>query len=97
MGLIKLEFEGVIREVRRLNKQALKKQEQFCESTHELSECFKWILSSEMNGNHHCCLTVQTCPELYAKELQGIGFSVEEMRNGANTLCGYIISWDEIK
>ncbi len=97
MGLIKLEFEETIKEVRRLNRQALKKQEQFCESTCELSECFKLILSSEIDGNHHCCLSVQTCPELYAKELKGIGFDVQEMRNTANTLCGYIISWDKIK
>ena len=34
-----------------------------------------------------------TCPELYAKELKGMGFEIEENRNNFNTLCGYYIKW----
>jgi hypothetical protein len=94
MSILKLKFEETIKEVRSLNEKSQLIQEQFRESTCELSECFKWMLSSELNyGTKHCCLTVSTCPELYAKELEGIGFKVDEMRNGANTLCGYDVSW----
>lgn len=95
MSLTKLAFEETIKEVKRLNEKSTLLQDNFRKSACELSECFKWMLSAELNhGSHHCCLTVETCPELYAKELEGMGFRVEEMRNDANILCGYDISWD---
>lgn len=94
MSITKLKFEETIKNIRSLSEKSQLIQEQFRESTCELSECFKWMLSSELNHNtNRCSLTISTCPELYAKELAGMGFKVDEMRNSADTLCGYIISW----
>lgn len=66
----------------------------FENSMGELSDCFHWIMEAWLDGRNHTALTLTTCPELYAKELKGIGFYVEEIRNCFNTLCGYDISWN---
>lgn len=50
-------------------------------------------MEAELDGRKHTCLTVDTCPELYAKELENMGFIVEEQRNAFDTLCGYDIKW----
>ncbi len=62
----------------------------FEESTSELSECVHWIVEAELDGRKHTCLTVDTCPELYAKELENMGFIVEEQRNAFDTLSSWI-------
>lgn len=67
--------------------------ENFKKSTCELSEVFHYILNAELKGRKQICLGLNTCPELYAKELKGMGFEIEENRNIANTLCGYCIRW----
>lgn len=48
--------------------------ESFEKSTCELSEIFHYILEAELGGRKQICLTASTCPELYAKELKGMGF-----------------------
>ena len=67
--------------------------ENFEKSTCELSEVFHYIMKAELEERKQICLTVSTCPELYAKELKGMGFEIEENRNVANILCGYYIRW----
>ena len=67
--------------------------ENFEKSTGELAECFHWILEAELEGRKSCCLAANTCPELYANELQEMGFEIEESRNAFNTLRGYYIKW----
>ena len=62
--------------------------------TCELSECFHWILKAALEEKNNCCLTIETCPELYAKALKGMGFEIEENRNDFHTLCGYYIKWN---
>ena len=67
--------------------------ENFEKSTCELSEIFHYILEYELEGRKQIYLTVKTCPELYAKELEGMGFEIEENRNAFDTICGYYIRW----
>ena len=88
-----LQFKETISEINRIRNQEKMITEKFKKSTCELSECFHWILKAALEGRSNCCLTVKTCPELYAKELKGMGFEIEENRNNFNTLCGYYIRW----
>ena len=88
------QFLEVIEEVDKLREKERLLKERFEKSTEELSECFHYILQFALRKEKACCLTIYTCPELYAKELSGMGFKVEEMRNCANILCGYTISWE---
>lgn len=87
------QFKETITEVNKLREKEKLMVERFEKSTCELAGCFHWILKSALEGENHCCLTVDTCPELYAKELEGMGFMIEEQRNAFNALCGYDISW----
>ena len=88
-----LQFKETISEINRIRNQEKLIIENFEKSTCELSECFHWILKAALEGRNNCSLTVKTCPELYAKELKGMGYEIEENRNVSNTLCGYRIKW----
>ena len=88
-----LQFKETISEINRIRNQEKLITENFEKSTCELAECFHWILKAALDGRTHCSLSVFTCPELYAKELQGMGFEIKEQRNIANTPCGYDITW----
>ena len=88
-----LQFKETISEINKIRNQEKMITENFEKSTCELSECFHYILKAALEGRNSCCLTVNTCPELYAKELKGMGFEIEENRNNFNTLRGYYIKW----
>ena len=62
-----LQFKETISEINRIRNQEKLITENFEKSTCELSECFYWILKAALEGRNNCCLTVKTCPELYAK------------------------------
>lgn len=87
------EFIRTIEEINKLEEKKRQIRERFASSTEELSECFQYIISAKLEGRTNCSLTIDICPELYAKELKGIGFEVKENRNYFGTLCGYSISW----
>ena len=89
-----IQFKETVSEINRIRNQENMVAENFEKSTCELSECFHWMLESALNGRKHCYLSVHICPELYAKELQGMGCNVKEQINVGGTLCGYIISWE---
>ena len=88
-----LQFKEVAKNISDLEEKKKLMHANFEESTNELSECFHWIMEEELNNKKHTCLSVDTCPELYAKELENMGFIVGEQRNVFNTLCGYDIKW----
>lgn len=88
-----IQFKDTISEINNLRNKEKLLIEKFEKSTCELGECFHWILKAALEGRNQVCLTVNTCPELYAKELKGMGFEIEENRNAFNTLCGYYIKW----
>lgn len=87
-----LQFKETISEINNLRNKEKLLTENFEQSTGELAECFGWLLKAALEGDNHCCLSIFTCPELYAKELRGMGFEVKEMRNDAKTLYGYDIT-----
>lgn len=87
------EFINTINEINKLEEQKQQIRKRFASSTEELSECFQYIIGAKLEGRNNCSLTVDTCSELYAKELKEIGFEVKENRNYFGTLCGYRISW----
>ena len=87
------QFKETITEINKLREKEKLLTESFEKSTCELAECFHWILKCALEGSTHCCLSIHTCPEWYAKELEGMGFEIEEERNVYNTLCGYDIKW----
>ena len=89
-----LQLKETISEINKIRNQEKLIIENFEKSTCELSECFHWILKAALEGRNHCCLTVKTCPELYAKTLKNMGFEIEENRNDFNTLCGCDIKWN---
>lgn len=91
MSYTMLQFKEVAKSILDLEEKKKLMRSNFEESTSELSECFHWIMEAELDGRKHTCLTIYTCPELYAKELEGMGFVVEEQRNVFDTLCGYDI------
>lgn len=93
MSLTMLRFKEVTEEISNLEKKKMLLCSNFEKSTGELSECFHWILAAELDGRKHICLTVDICPELYAKELENMGFVVEKRRNTFDTLCSYDIKW----
>ena len=88
-----MQFKETVSKINELRKNEKLILESFQKSTCELSEVFHYILNAELEGRKQTCLTVQTCPELYAKELEGMGFEIEEDRNAFNTVCGYYIRW----
>ena len=94
MGYTMQQFKETVTEVNKLKEKEKLLIQKFEESTCELEKCFHYILQSALDGQNHCCLVINTCPELYARALREMGFTVEEMRNSANTLCGYDIHWD---
>lgn len=87
------QFKETVSKINELRNNEKMMVENFEKSTCELSEIFHYILEAELEGQKQICLTVSTCPELYAKELKGMGFEIEENRNDFNTLCGYYIKW----
>lgn len=93
MSLTMLQFKEATQNILDLEEKKKMIRSNFEESTNELSECFHWIMEAELDGRKHTCLTVDICPELYAKELENMGFVVEEQRNVFDTLCGYDIKW----
>ena len=88
------QFKETISKINELRNREKMIMENFEKSTCELSEIFHYILEAELEGRKQVCLTVNTCPELYAKELEGMSFEIEEERNSFNTLCGYYIRWE---
>ena len=88
-----LQFKEVAKKISDIEEKKKLMRSNFEESTNELSECFHWIMEAELDNRKHTCLRVDTCPELYAKKLENMGFIVEEQRNVFNTLCGYDIKW----
>ena len=96
MSVTMRQFMNAAEAIRRVRKQEELIKEKFAKSTCELSECFQYILNAEVEGIKYCYLDINTCPELYAKELHGMGFDVEEKRNDYNDIVGYNISWEEI-
>ena len=93
MSLTMLQFKEAAKKISDLEEKKKIIRSNFEESMSELSECFHWIMEAELDNRKHTCLTVETCPELYAKELENMGFIVEEQRNVFDTLCGYDIKW----
>lgn len=91
-----LQFKETISEINKIRNQEKLIAENFEKSTCELSECFHWILKAALEGRNSCCLTIEICPELYAKALNDMGFEIKENRNDSNTLRGYYIRWDYI-
>ena len=91
-----LQLKETISEINKIRNQEKLITENFEKSTCELSECFHWILKAVLDGRNSCYLTIETCPELYAKALNDMGFEIEEIRNSFNTLCGYYIKWNYI-
>lgn len=88
------EFINTINEIKALEEKKNAIRQFFENSTEELKECFHLIVGTALEGKNSCCITTGTCPELYAKELEGMGFTVNEMRNICDNLCGYRISWN---
>ena len=87
------QFRDTVKEINELNNRAKQLQKSFeCEAG-ELSEAFHWIIENELRESKHCCLTTGSCSKEYAKQLQDLGFRVEEMRNAGNVLCGYDVRW----
>lgn len=93
MSLTMLQFKEVVKSISDLEEKKKMICANFEKSTGELSECFHWILAEELNGRKNICLTVDTCPEIYAKELENMGFIIKERKNAFGTLCGYEIKW----
>ena len=92
------EFYKVISIVQKLRQKEETIKERFENSTEELKECFHWMLKCALDDNsNHCCLTLNTCPSLYAKALSNMGFDVQEIRNVFDTLAGHDVYWKKVK
>ena len=87
------QFKDLIIEVNKLRDKQEWLIETFEKSTCELSEVFHWIVKCTLEGKNSCTLAYDTCPPLYAKTLENMGFEVIENRNCFDTLCGYTICW----
>lgn len=87
------EFNKLITDIEDMKKQQVLIIEKFATSTGELKECFKEIISARLNGYKHCSISVDICPELYAKELAGMGFEVIPVAP-FNEVENYIIKWN---
>lgn len=87
------QFKETVSKINDLRNKEKMVREYFEKSTCELSEIFHYILEAELDGRKQIHLTVNTCSELYAKELKDMGFDIEEDRNVFDTICGYYIGW----
>lgn len=88
------QFKNLIMEIDNLRDKQKILIDGFEKSTCELSEVFHWIVKSALDGRNSCTLTIETCPPLYAKALENMGFEVTDNRNCFDTLCGYTICWE---
>lgn len=88
------QFKNLIMEIDNLRDKQKILIDGFEKSTCELSEVFHWIVKSAVDGRNSCTLTIETCPPLYAKALENMGFEVTDYRNCFDTLCGYTICWE---
>lgn len=88
-----LQFKETVSEINRIRNQEKLIAENFKKSTCELAGCFHWILKATLEGRNSCYLPTNACPELYAKELKGMGFKIKEDKTDTNTLRGYYIKW----
>ena len=77
MSLTMLQFKEVTKNILDLEEKKKLMSSNFEEYTIELSECVHWIVEAELDGRKHTCLTVDTCPELYAKELENMRVEME--------------------
>jgi len=94
MGNTMLQFKEVAKSISDMEEKKKMLRSRFEESTDELAECFHWIMEAELANEKYVNLSNYTCPELYAKELKGMGFLVEERRSSLGVLCGYDIRWE---
>lgn len=94
MSKTMLQFKNLIAEVDKLRDKEELLIEDFEKSTCELSSVFHWIIQCALEGRNSCSLTIDTCPTLYTKTLEGMGFEVRENRNCFEVLCGYTIYWE---
>lgn len=88
------QFKNLITEVDKLRDKEELLIESFEKSTCELSGVFHWIIQCALKGRNSCSLTIDTCPTIYAKALEGMGFEIRENRNCFEALCGYTIYWE---
>ena len=87
------QFKNLIMEIDNLRDKQKILIEGFEKSTCELSEVFHWTVKSALDGRNSCTLSYDTCPYLYAKTLENMGFEVIENVNAFNMICGYTICW----
>jgi hypothetical protein len=96
--MIKSEFEKTVKEVRKLNKKAFRRHEDFRLSTHGLSECFRWMLKAELENNiNHCYFSLDGYAFTLSKmqQLKDMGFKVEDvMDEKRSVLTGWNVSWN---
>ena len=90
------QFKELISEIKSLREKEKLLIENFEKSTEELSRVFHWIIQSELEGKKSCFLNPDTCPELYAKALESMGFIVDEHRNCFEAIDGYNIYWIDL-
>lgn len=88
------EFRSLIEEVNKLKDKEESLITGFEKSTCEFSDIFHWIIKCALEGRNSCSLTIDTCPTLYAKSLENMGFEIKENRNCFEALCGYTIYWE---
>lgn len=88
------EFKELISNINKLREKEKLMIESFEKSTCELSEIFHYIINCELDGRHHCMLSIDICLPLYAKALENMGFEIRENRNCFDALCGYDIYWE---
>lgn len=94
MSITMEQFKNLIIEINKLREKQEWLIENFEKSNCELLEVFHWIVKAALEDRNSCTLSVDTCPPLYAKALQGMGFNVVENKNYFDTLCGYTICWE---
>ena len=87
-------FKKLIANINKLREKEKLMIESFEKSTGELSNIFHWIVNCELDGRHSCMLAISTCPTIYVKALEDIGFEIKEKRNCFDVLYGYEIYWE---
>lgn len=94
MSITMKQFKNLITEINNLKIQEKLLIENFEKSTCELSEVFHYIIQATLEDRNSCTLSIETCPPLYAKALQGMGFNVVEKKNVFEILSEYTIYWE---
>lgn len=89
-------FKDTVESIKDLKRVEILLQESFTASAGELSECYRRMLASALNGKDYCELSIKICTKNNAEVLREQGFEVKETRDSLSSIItAYLIEFNK--